>query len=283
MWTAGTSKRPATAPTILNDYRIDFLRARHEKPFLLYLAHKAVHPELAQYADGRVSDASGAKFLPAEWHRPLYAGTHFPRRPSAGAPPTDKPVLEWPIKHLPPLGPATVTADETIRNRARMLQSVNEGIARMFRVLERSGRLDGTVFVLTSDEGYFFGEHGLNFERRLAYEESIRIPLLVRYPRLIQKGSFCDAFTLDIDLAPTVLELAGLERPATMQGRSLARPLKGQQVHWRHSFWWNTTPTKYGLAWRICDISVCQESAGSTSITGPAWRGRTVRPDKRSV
>ena len=221
---------------ILNNYAVDFLMARHEKPFLLYLAHKCVHPELTQYADGHVSDESGGTFLPAEKYRSLYAQAHFPRRPSAAVAPVDKPALQRKVEHLAPLGPATGTDDETIRNRARMLQSVDDGVERMFDVLERSGRLDDTVFVLTSDEGYFFGEHGLSFERRLAYEESIRIPLLVRYPQLIVKGSVCEAMALNIDLAPTLLELAGTRRNGAMQGRSLAPLLKGQKAPWRNSF-----------------------------------------------
>jgi Sulfatase len=95
------------------------------------------------------------------------------RRPNAGKAPTGKPALERTIGNLPPLGPATGTDDETIRNRARMLKSVDEGVGQMRAALERTGQLDNTVFVFTSDEGYFFGEHGLSIERRLAYEESI--------------------------------------------------------------------------------------------------------------
>ena len=107
--------------------------------------------------------------------------------------PSGKPALERKIGNLPPLGPATGTDDETIRNRARMLKSVDEGVGKMRAALESTGQLDNTVFVFTSDEGYFFGEHGLSIERRLAYEESIRIPLIIRYPQRIRGGSHVDA------------------------------------------------------------------------------------------
>ncbi|HEX6729822.1 MAG TPA: sulfatase/phosphatase domain-containing protein, partial [Pyrinomonadaceae bacterium] len=95
---------------------------------------------------------------------------------------------------------------------------------------------DNTVVVLASDNGYFYGEHGLSVERRLAYEESIRMPLLVRYPKAVKPGTVRDEFALNIDLAPTLLELAGVTVPATMQGHSLVALLKGARSLWRNSF-----------------------------------------------
>ena len=221
---------------ILTDYSVEFLKRRHERPFLLYLAHKAIHPELTQYADGSVSDPGGGLFLPAERHQALYAGARFPRRPNAAAGPRGKPALERATPGLPPLGPATGTDDETIRNRARMMQAVDEGVGKMLAALEDSGQLDNTVFVFTSDEGYFFGEHGLSYERRLAYEESIRIPLLVRYPRLAPKGRVADLPALNIDIASTLLDLAGVAGAPPMHGRSLVPLLRGERPAWRRSF-----------------------------------------------
>ena len=106
----------------------------------------------------------------------------------------------------------------------------------MLSALERTGQLDNTVVIFTSDEGYFFGEHGLSFERRLAYEESIRIPLLIRYPRLARAGSTPEGFALGIDMAPTVLELAGVKADRAMHGRSLVPLLNGRAAGWRKSF-----------------------------------------------
>jgi N-acetylglucosamine-6-sulfatase len=157
------------------------------------------------------------------------------RRPNAKAP-VGKPALERKIGNLPPLGPATGTDDETIRNRARMLKSVDEGIGLMRAALERTGQLDNTIFVFTSDEGDFWGEHGLSIERRLAYEESIRIPLIIRYPKLVRPGSHIDAMALGIDLAPTLLEMTGTRPAAPMQGRSLVPLLERRKTEWRTSF-----------------------------------------------
>jgi arylsulfatase A-like enzyme len=221
---------------ILSQRAVSFLERKRTRPFFLWLAHKAVHPELTQYADGSVSDPNGGKFIPADRHKDLYAGRAVPRRPNALKPPAGKPALERKIGDLPPLGPATGTDDETIRNRLRMVKAVDEGVGEMLRTLEKSGQLDNTAIIFTSDEGYFFGEHGLSYERRLAYEESIHIPLLVRYPGLARAGSTVDGFALGLDIAPTVLEMAGVKPEFAMHGRSLVPLLRGGATDWRKSF-----------------------------------------------
>jgi N-acetylglucosamine-6-sulfatase len=198
--------------------------------------HKAVHPEILQRADGSISDPNGGEFVPAGRHKGLFAASVVPRRPNAGRAPVGKPALLRQIGDLPPLGPATGTDDETIRNRARMLKAVDEGVGEMRAALERSGQMDDTVFVFTSDNGYFFGEHGLSIERRLGYEESIRIPMIVRYPRRIRARSRIEAMALGIDLAPTLLELAETRAAGPMNGRSLAPLFEGRREGWRQSF-----------------------------------------------
>jgi arylsulfatase A-like enzyme len=229
-------KKTGYTTDILSRYAVDLLARRRSKPFCLWLAHKAVHPELTQFADGSISDPNGGEFVPAERHKSLFAGVPVPRRPNAGKAPEGKPALLRKIGDLPPLGPATGTDDETIRNRARMLKSVDEGVGQMREALERTGQMDNTVFVFTSDEGYFFGEHGLSIERRLSYEESIRIPLIVRYPKMVRAGARIDAMALGIDLAPTLLEMGGIQPAASIEGRSLVAWLRGQNPAWRTAF-----------------------------------------------
>ncbi len=221
---------------ILTDRAVDFLSRRRAKPACLWVAHKAVHPELTQYADGSISDPTAGKFTPAPRHQRLFANQKVVRRPNAMRPPTGKPALERKIAGVPPLGPATGTDDETIRNRARMVKAVDEGVGRMLEALERTRQLDRTVFVFTSDEGYFHGEHGLSIERRLSYEESIRIPLIVRYSAGIRAGKVLDPMVINLDLAPTLLELAGVTPGPGMHGRSLLPLLRGSVKDWRSSF-----------------------------------------------
>ena len=90
--------------------------------------------------------------------------------------------------------------------------------------------------VFTSDHGYFYGEHGLSEERRLAYEEAIRIPLLVRYPPRVRPGNTPQEMVLSLDVAPTLIEFAGLSPSGEMQGRSLVPIFEGSARDWRRSF-----------------------------------------------
>jgi N-acetylglucosamine-6-sulfatase len=221
---------------ILNDYAVEFITRPHDKPFLVYLAHKAMHPEVTQNADGSVNLADSERFIPAERHKSLYAGKAIPRRPSYGRTLGGKPALQRRIGNLPPLGRATATRDEAILGRQRSLMAIEDGVGEILKALKDTGQLDNTVIVFTSDNGYFYGEHGLSVERRLAYEESIRMPLLVRYPKAIKAGTMRSELALNIDLAPTLLELAGVAVPGTMQGRSLVPLLEGKRPAWRNSF-----------------------------------------------
>jgi N-acetylglucosamine-6-sulfatase len=182
-----------------------------------------------------VSDPTAAKFIPAERHKQLYAGETIPRRASYGRAAEGKPALLRPIPGVSPLGPDTGTDDETIRNRLRMLASVDEGLGQILKTLEAQGELDNTLIAFTSDEGYFYGEHGLSVERRLAYEESARIPLFMRWPRIIKPGSTLNEMVAGIDLAPTLLEIGGAPAASGMHGRSLIPLLRGEQVPWRNS------------------------------------------------
>ncbi len=117
-----------------------------------------------------------------------------------------------------------------------MLLGVDDSLGRILAALERKGMLNDTMVVFTSDHGYFYGEHGLNEERRLAYEETIRIPLVIRYPPLTMAGSTPPEMALSLDIAPTLLEVAGLQPGAEIQGRSLVPVLKKEAREWRASF-----------------------------------------------
>jgi N-acetylglucosamine-6-sulfatase len=116
-----------------------------------------------------------------------------------------------------------------------MILAVDEGLGRIMARLDSLGMLDRTAIVLTSDNGFFFGEHGLTTERRLPYEESIRNPLLIRYPPRVPAGSRPDGLSLTVDLAPTLLELAGAPVGPHIQGHSLVPLFAGTPADWRTS------------------------------------------------
>ena len=223
---------------LLTDYTVNFMRRSQGKPFMVFLAHKALHPNVQQRDDGSVAQLQGqpaAGFIPAERHRGRYASATVPRRLNATVPVERKPALQRAIPGLPPLSPATGTPDRDVRDRLEMLLGVDESLARIDSVLREMGELDNTVIIFTSDHGYFYGEHGLNEERRLAYEETIRIPLIVRYPRVARAAATPSQMAQTVDLAPTILALAGVSDTVRRQGTSLVPVLDGTVRSWRTS------------------------------------------------
>ena len=117
--------------------------------------------------------------------------------------------------------------------------SVEEGVGQILKALEEKQALDNTMVVFTSDNGYFWGEHGLS-DKRFAYEDGLRVPMVMRYPKLIKPGITLDQQALNIDIAPTMLDLAGVPALKNMHGRSLVPLFKGK-ARWRNSFLANTT------------------------------------------
>jgi arylsulfatase A-like enzyme len=230
---------------LLNERAVAFVERRRQRPFALYLAHKAVHPDLVQRQDGTVDLTTLGGYVPAPRHQDSYRGCTFPPRPNV-LPIADvirsKPALAdtFARKREPAaralLDSLHAGSQEEIRLRAAMMISVDEGVGMLLDALERTGVLDQTFIVFMSDNGYFFGEHGLGPERRLAYEESIRSPLLVRYPPLASPGTTIEALTLALDIAPTVVDVAGGMPGQHVQGRTLLPLLAGGARHWRSSF-----------------------------------------------
>ena len=227
---------PGYVTDIFTQRAVSFIQQPRTAPFLLMLSHKALHPNNRQQADGTSVRIGEGGFIPAERHKALYADARPPRRGNYAVPPQGKPALERPLPGLPPLGPDTVTPDETIRDRLRMLAAVDEGLGQIFAELEKQGLLNQTVVMVIGDNGYFYGEHGLSQERRLAYEESIRLPLLVRYPPRVKAGTEPTGMALTTDLAPTLVELAGAPALPDIDGRSLLPLFSRTPANWRSSF-----------------------------------------------
>jgi N-acetylglucosamine-6-sulfatase len=148
----------------------------------------------------------------------------------------------------------TTTMEEFTRDYASTLMAVDEGVGRIMDALREMDLLESTLIIFTSDNGFLFGEHGL-IDKRCMYEPSIRVPLIVHCPELFEADRRNDKMILNVDFAPTILEAAGLEIPATMQGRSFYGLLTGAQSEWRDAFlyeyFWERsfpqTPTVIGV------------------------------------
>ena len=217
---------------ILNSNAVAFVNKEHTKPFVLYLAHKAVH----------------GPFTPAERHKNLYADAKVSRPPSIDDSLEGKPVLTRDADAAAPkkqkkaakaAAKSEAKADKkfppgTMLQQLRALAAIDDGVGQIFAALEKTKQLDNTIFIFSSDNGYFWGEHGLG-DKRWAYEESIRDPLLVRYPKLVKAGMKIDAMVLNIDLAPTLLELGGAKIPKEVQGQSFLPLFQGEKAKWRDS------------------------------------------------
>lgn len=233
---------------VLTDRAVAFIRRNRQpdQPFFLYIGHKAIHPDAVQLDDGSVDPSGEVGYVPAPRHLGRYEEMVLPRRPSAAASPeelTDKPALRRALKRkysaemieafgsILDLG----TAEETIRRRTEMLLAVDESMGRIVEALDAKGILDETFIIFTSDNGFFYGEHALSLERRMPYEESIRSPFIIRYPPLIDAGSEVDELVVSVDIAPTVLDIAGAPVGNHIQGRSLIPLLQGQADDWRRS------------------------------------------------
>jgi arylsulfatase A-like enzyme len=118
------------------------------------------------------------------------------------------------------------------------VQSVDDSVGRLLTFLDRNGLSKNTLVFYTSDQGFFLGDHGL-FDKRFMYEESLRMPFLVRWPAAIKPGTRSQAIALNVDFAPTFLDAAGLPVPKEMQGRSLLPLLKGRTpADWRTSMYY---------------------------------------------
>ena len=203
---------------VSTDFAIEWLKQNRDRPFSMVVGYKSPH------------SPRGGKNLP-ERLRSLYAGETSRPTPNCGVPA---------IFHKP--DPKTGTnptglADNAIHlDYLRHVAGVDDNIGRLLAALDELGLAEDTVVVYTSDNGFYLGEH-CSGDKRSIYEESLRVPMLVRYPRLFGKGRVVDEMVLNIDLAPTFLDLAGVPVPKEMQGASWKELAAGRKpAHWRQSF-----------------------------------------------
>ena len=231
---------------IMNGCAVEWLEKKHgqgnDAPWSLFFAHKAVHPDAEQAADGTVSFGKLGGYIPAERHKQLYKDAIFPKKPNMLS--YDEVVKQKPawkeifkMRSEPAsvalLGAIHAGTQEEIRLRARMMASVDEGVGMILDVLEKKGELDNTCIIFLGDNGYFFGEHGLGPERRFAYEEGIRSPFLVRFPPKIKPNTRFSNLLICQDIAPTLIELAGGKPGPQIQGRSILPLLSKKPAKWR--------------------------------------------------
>jgi arylsulfatase A-like enzyme len=143
-----------------------------------------------------------------------------------------------------------VAYQHQIHKYIRCLAGNDDNLKRVLDYLDAEGLSEDTVVIYTSDQGYWLGQHGF-YDKRLILETSMRMPFLIRYPKLIKAGSINADLCMNVDIAPTLLDLAGIAIPPAMQGHSLLPMLKGESTpaNWRKSQFYNywSGPEHYGI------------------------------------
>ena len=228
----------------LTDYALNWLSGRDaEQPFFLYLSHKAVH----------------SNFEPPKRHRDAYAKTAFPLPDSA----TTEAVKNKPLWVQNQRNSFHGIEFAYHRNEIDLegiqrryygaLQAVDDSVGRIREWVEKNGDPDNTIIIFTSDNGFLFGDHGL-IDKRNAYEASLRVPLIM-HGKTLPKNETVSAPVINIDLAPTILELAGADSPDSFSGQSMLPLMFDKKAPWREAslyeyFWefnYPHTPTTFSV------------------------------------
>ncbi|HEX7171365.1 MAG TPA: sulfatase [Candidatus Limnocylindria bacterium] len=232
--------RQGYATDLITDLALEWIDRRDaDRPFLAMVHHKAPH----------------RSWEPADRHAHLYADAPIPEPPtlrdehvgrSTAAVEARMRLWDLTEEDLKQVVPPGLTDDEELAWRyqrymqdyLRCVAALDESVGRLVDHVDERGIGDDTVVVYTSDQGFFLGDHGW-FDKRFMYEESLRMPFIVRYPRMVEAGTSSDAIVLNLDVAQTLLELAGVEPTAPMQGRSLVPLLRGETpADWRTSMYY---------------------------------------------
>ena len=233
---------------VITDKTMAFLnRIDHSQPFCLVYQHKGPH----------------RPFTPAPRHEHLYNDIDFPYPETFDDDYSTRNVAELARDMKIEVSlrgdyddlPENLSEEETkrwifqrfVKDSYRAVVGIDENLGRVLDFLDTSGLAEDTLIVYTSDNGFFLGEHGW-YDKRFMYEPSLRIPLLIRYPRLGTAGQVSDSLVQNVDIAPTILDIAGLPVPEIMHGRSLKPLIEGRPPDdWRDSVYY----AYYEDSWRM--------------------------------
>lgn len=269
----------------LTDYAIDWLKQQQEsdKPFFLYLSHKAVH----------------ANFTPAERHAGRYAKESLDFLPRGHEISASNNAPRWVRDQrnswhgIDFSYHSDAGLDYLYRRYCESVLAVDDSVGRVIEQLKAMGIYDSTLVIYMGDNGFMWGEHGL-IDKRVAYEESIRVPMVMQCPELYSGGKVVDSVIGNIDVGPTILHAAGLQAPEYMDGQSFLELPNNPEMDWRKYFlyvyYWEKnfpqSPTQFALRgdqykyityyglWDVDELYDLQADPGETRnlIDDPAHR-----------
>ncbi len=263
----GVTRHEGYTTDIITDFALDFLKDQKgaEKPFFLMYHHKAPHRNwqpgpkyLNKYKDvtipepntlfddyagrgtaAKTQDMTIAKTMTPDDLKLTPPGNLTPEQRQAWDAAYDQENEDFRQANLQGDDLARWKYQRYMKDYLRCIDSVDENVGRVLNYLDESGLAKNTVVIYTSDQGFYLGDHGW-FDKRWMYEESLKTPLMIRYPGHIQPGSVNSDMVLNLDFAETFLDLAGAEVPADMQGRSMAPILVGNTPDdWRKSMYYH--------------------------------------------
>lgn len=271
----GEWKREGYSTDVYTDIAIEWLKERDPvKPFLLSLQFKAPHHEYghAERYDDLLADVTipepttlyeNVRESNSNLKKQFLQHTKFHMLHSKGKGGKDPSGSTYYTRHLKDEAPNHMWEHDASRDEdkirvayqhmahkyIRCLTGNDDNLERVLEYLDEERLTENTIVIYTSDQGYWLGQHGF-YDKRLALETSIRMPFLIRYPKLIKPGSTNDDLCMNVDIAPTLLELAGAKTPESMQGRSMVPLLKGETLEdWRtsqfYTYW--STPRHHGI------------------------------------
>lgn len=226
--------------SVIADQAVDFLQSGATgQPFCLSVSFKAPHVQDGAPVEYDFDAAYGDLFRDEDIPSPATATpAHFGVLPEFIQ--TSENRTRWGLRFGTPS-----RAQDSLKGYYRLVAGLDAAIGRIIDAVNSAGLAENTVIVFSSDNGAFLGEHGLA-GKWLMREESIRVPLVIHDPRAPASGQRRSEMALNIDLAPTVIALAGLEAPPGMQGRSLTPLLRGQDIPWRQEWYYENEYTHFG-------------------------------------
>lgn len=213
---------------VVTDRAVQWLKQKREKPFCLMFWFQSPHAPF--FRPRRLLDLYDGISIPkpSTFDDDLKG---YPGKPRAFAEADDS--IGTYVKHSRTKGNCARSLEELTKDYYAGIVAADENVAKLFQALSEIGQLDDTVIMFSSDHGFFLGEWR-KYDKRFMHEPSIRTPMLIRYPRMIRAGITADQMVLNLDIAPTFLELAGVKTPGWMQGQSMVPLLKGERpMSWR--------------------------------------------------
>jgi N-acetylglucosamine-6-sulfatase len=229
------TQRQGYITDILTQYAVDYIQQQPtDRPYFLMLSHKAVHEPFQpaeRHADSLGPDRSTPE--PVSWRDDFRGKPLWQRRERTSDVRWHYRTRDREQEQIPDSVPAEPwKPEQRYVDQLRCILAVDDGVGRVMEALRKRGTLDKTLIVFASDNGYFHLEHR-RWDKRLAYDESMRIPMIVAYPEVVGEGSTVSQLVTNADFSPTILDYAGLPTPSQMQGGSMRPLFEDANADWR--------------------------------------------------